>query len=200
MTRRSFTTTFVFLSLIGLAGLLSTGCRTGKAVYSHDATVDFATVRSYAWATGSIPPQVASIVDFDYIDPRVRQGVDEELAAKGLRKATVATADVLLTYRLALTGEVSPKDLSGQMKRGPSGESARFIWTWDEYDLVGQEFVDGVLQVGMVGRESGKLIWWGSISTPIDIYEDMQRQRGVLRRVITKLLAPYPGRTTNAHE
>ncbi len=193
MTRRSFSLATVCCCLLGLSGLLLTGCRSAKSVYSHDAQMDFATVRSFAWATESIPPQVAGIVDFDYVNPRIHQGVEEELVARGLRLATVETADILLTYRLALTGDVSPLDLSGQMNRTAAGETKRFIWAWDEYDHVGQEFVDGVLQVGMVARTSGKLIWWGSISTPVAIYEDMQRERGILRRLIAKLLAPYPG-------
>jgi hypothetical protein len=193
MKKSLFPVAPISLLILGISGLLLTGCRTAKPLYSHDATVDFAAVRSYAWATETIPPQVANIVDFDYVDPRIRKGVDEELTAKGLTRAAVSSADLLLSYRLVLTGDVSPQDLSGQMTRSPAGGSSRFIWAWDRYDLVGDEYVKGVLQVGMVSRESGNLVWWGSISTPVAIYEDMQRERGKLRRLIGKLMTPYPG-------
>jgi len=74
--------------------------------FASDPQADFSDMKTYAWDDGPNfqLPHGDSIVDGHYIDERVRAAVDRALEGKGIHKAPVGGAAMLVSYRTGDTG------------------------------------------------------------------------------------------------
>ena len=78
------------------------GCSTMQITSDYDPSANFADLRSYNW----IPePQKVSgdpKIDNPFIERRIRDAVDKQLAAQGYEKRSSGTPDFLIGYQVAI--------------------------------------------------------------------------------------------------
>jgi hypothetical protein len=148
---------------------LLAGCATTWTVDRFEAAeADVAGQRSFAWKPGDVgtPTEVPAAIIAD-TEARVREAVVDELLRKGYAEsAQLADADLVVTYQVAGTrrfvlseerrvGAPSPNELltPGGMPLPPAS------------DLPREQVVrDGTVLLFVENRESGRLVWRGSIT------------------------------------
>lgn len=148
---------------------LLAGCATTWTVEHFEAAeADVAGLRSFVWKPGDIgtPTEVSAAVIAD-AEARVREAVVGELLRKGyVEAAQAADADLVFTYQVAGTrrfvlsderrvGAPSPNELltPGGMPLPPASELPRE-----------QVVRDGTVLLFVEDRESGRLVWRGSVT------------------------------------
>jgi hypothetical protein len=172
-----------------LAGLaLAAGCAIIPAGGSQIAVrtkaypwVDLAAERTWAWAARPASlPRLGTDEQAQLVDWRVRQAVERGMASRGYVQASDTTADLLVTYRIAVT-DASTDTVSGYLEYRAQGG------TGDMGDaFVGYE--RGTLTIEMWERTSQRIAWRGAASAVV--HEDGSGER--VDAAVAKLLAELP--------
>lgn len=90
MNKRSF--------IFSGAAMLLAGCSSVAVNRDYDSTVDFSSLKTFAWLHEVQPETGNPRLDNDLYDTRIRAAVEAELRLKGLVNVDKAEADVLVAY------------------------------------------------------------------------------------------------------
>lgn len=117
--------------------------------FASDPQAQFSGIKTWAWFDEIEVPRGGGTVDGQFIDQRVRQAVEADLAKKGLRPATEGRPDIYVAYTV---------DVNGLFTRDRWGS---YSW-WAPYAYHGVETRKiGALALDI--READrKLIWRGA--------------------------------------
>ena len=174
----------------------------GAAARAQDVSVDFergrdfSKFKTYTWADG-VPAKNP------LIDRQVMANIEEQLAAKGLRRVEEG-GDLSVLYFIATDRDVfvtasrwsTTGDWAGQMRSGISVRSQ----TWD--------VEVGTLVVCLSDASDKQLLWRGSASTMFDkrsrntnvmeaMAEDARKAEKRVRKSVTKMFKQYPAAKPN---
>src|SRR5215475_3723286 len=164
------------MRLIALTGFL---CLCGAAVaqdvhFDYDRTADFNAYRTYQWAE----PKSGQASD-QLMDQNIKRAVDEQLAAKGLRRVDSGGA-LQVTYRGAVNHEKQFNGFGG----GPR---------WSGFGQVNTSTIDvGKLIIEMFDPAKNQLVWRGDAEKTLDIKKDPDKNYRSLEKAMTKLFKNYP--------
>jgi hypothetical protein len=84
----------LFACSASVAVALALGCAGPEVRYDYDASANFAGLRTYDWYAAPARPGIKN----PFMDARVRQAVEAELASRHLQKEMSADPDFLVTY------------------------------------------------------------------------------------------------------
>lgn len=166
----------VFLLLL----LLAAGCSAIYDVsYDYDREADLTQLGSYDWLP--IPKEVEAD---DLVVGRVKRAVNEEMAAKGIRKTTTAP-DFLIAMHAGSEEKVTQRDwgytYSSYWHRG-GGRSRTF------------RYQEGTLVLDFVDAGTNQLIWRGQAKGFVDRNSKPKKEDKLVDEAVRKILKNFPPR------
>lgn len=142
------------LRFVALVAVLTATLRcAGKPeiTFAWDRAASFANLKTYAWYADPKfqMPHGGSIVDGRFVDERVRQAVERDLAKKGYAKSTDGNADLYVSYATSAEGVAS------QDKFGSYDWWTMTIYVGGKYQKKGSLTLD-------IRDRGQKLVWRGA--------------------------------------
>jgi hypothetical protein len=173
------------LVAVPLAALV--GCASKPALRvsaERSAATDFAAYRTYRWASAA--PEVdleRARSGRELLDWRIRNGIENQLAARGYEQVQSGKADLIVAYHLDLreknTGSVGDY-IRYRESGGEEGMQEAYVFGYQEGTLV-IEAVDGATR---------RLVWH-SAAAPL-LNPDVQQDR--VRDAVQRMMERFPAR------
>ncbi len=146
--------------------------------YNFAAGTDFTKFKTYKWVAaegGSHPDQL--------INDQIKQAVDSQLILKGLTKTDSDTADLYVTYQVAVNQEKQWDAMGmGRPVRYGGGMGTATSTTINV----------GTLDVSMFDTGEKKLVWRGNATKTLNPSKDPAKNQKNLQKAVAKLLKNYP--------
>jgi hypothetical protein len=179
----------LFLAFAGLL-LMATAAEAQDVRYNFDKNTDFSKFKTYKWVTVKDTPKLN-----DLVDKQIKEGVDAQLATKGLVKTEDEKADLLVAYQAAIGQEKQFSSYSsgwgygsgwGGGWYGPGGMASTTTTGQTDTIYVGQ------LGVDMYDPANKDLVWRGIATKTIDEKAKPEKQQKNLDKALKKLFKNYP--------
>ncbi|MBK5097868.1 MAG: DUF4136 domain-containing protein [Gemmatimonadetes bacterium] len=162
------------------------GCGGGISTNTDwDQSTDFSAFSTYSWF------DARSTGANDINSGRIRQAVDSQLAAKGLRKVS-SGGDLAVSYQVSSQERSSYSTMStgwggGYGMMGPTmgmgmGSSTTTQTTWQE----------GTLVLGMFDGATRKQLWHGTATTDLDQNSSPDDRTRTINEAVSKMLEDFP--------
>ena len=173
------------LALVALAA-----CNPYTIKYDFDPAAPLATYKTFDWykpkkdRVGDAPPRMAG-----FTDGRVRDAVERELSAKGLRRETSADPDLLLDYFPVYQNRSYTTHT--RVGFGTGG------WGWGARTSIGSSqrhrYKEGTIVLQMVDAKSNKLVWEGTAEGALtDLAGRPEEAQEAIAKAVKDLLAEFP--------
>ncbi|MEI6860232.1 MAG: DUF4136 domain-containing protein [Shewanella sp.] len=176
--------------IVALVALALSACSTLKTSSDYDPAANFNDVKTYAWIVKKTKDNTYQLDGL--MNQRIRASVDRQLAAKGISLTDVETADILVNYLTKVDKKINVDTFSTSYGYNPYygrrwgyGGSINTQTTVREYEV-------GTLILDMVNRETGKLIWRGSVADTIRDQNTPEERIEVINHAISEILVHYP--------
>jgi hypothetical protein len=179
------------LSLLAIALLLAVAQNAfGQDVrYNFDQSTDFSKFKTYKWVELKDAAQVNDITD-----KQIRDGIDAQLAAKGLTKTDSDSADLFVGYQAAVSQEKEFTSYSTDWGYGAGWGRGWYGSGMGSTTTTGQTstIYIGQLAVDMYDSANKDLVWRGLASKTLDAKAKPDKQQKNLTKALTKLFKNYP--------
>jgi hypothetical protein len=158
--------------------LAATTAQAQRITYDFDKATDFSRLTRYAWVRGT-----------ELADPlnhaRVIEAVDDQLAAKGLRRVRDGEApDVLVAYHATFERGVQLTGIS-------TGWGPYRVGGWSGLART-EKYLTGTLVVDVIDAASRTIIWRGTARKEVDADADPERRSRNITRAAQRLFQRYP--------
>jgi len=156
--------------------------------YNFDKNADFSTFKTYKW----VALKGATPVD-DLVDKQIKDGIDAQLATKGLTKVDGDDANLLIGYQTAVGTEKQFTSYDSGWGYGP-GWYGRGWYGGGGGMTTGQTstIYNGQLAVDMYSSAGHDLVWRGVVSKTLDPKAKPDKRQKNLTKALTKLFKNYP--------
>ena len=158
-----------FCFLLALAG----GALAQKVNVDFDRGTDFSKYKTYAWSKGT--PAANPM-----IHQRIIDGIDAQLAAKGLRKVE-SNPDLVVVYHAATDTQVSVSTWGG----GPLGG-----WRMGSGTATVNKVPVGELVVDIGDVQAKKFVWRGTASSTVS--SKQEKNEKYLNTALTRMFQNFP--------
>lgn len=168
------------------------GCSTMQISSDYDASTNFVGLKTYNW----IPePKKASgdpRIDDPFIERRIRNAVDNQLAAQGYEKLAAGTPDFLVGYHVALDKKLAVSTMNEYygVVVGPRWHHSTPRWYGSETYVY--DYDEGSLILDIIEAGSRKLIWRGFAIARVDTTASAERKTKRINEAVQKILAQFP--------
>jgi hypothetical protein len=146
--------------------------------FDYDRSVNFNAYKTYHW----IDHNQVQIGD-QLLDRDIKRAVDEQLAAKGLRRVDNG-GDLLVGYQAGISQE---KQFDGFGSWGP-----RWLGNWGDTRVTTSTIDIGKLTIGLFDPITKQLVWRGYASKTLDIKKNPDKNYSNLEKAMAKLFKSYP--------
>ena len=170
-------------AIIALAFLLFGYPVLGQKVdVKYDKTVDFSKYKTYTWAEGVRAKN-------PIVDQQITQLIEQQLAARGLTKAT-ADGDIQLLYVAAIDLDLQMTGLTWSNASNPMGSFATIGPPMDVRR--------GMLVVDMMDKKTERYLWRATAKETLthapsgDMAKDAQRVEKLVKKAVEKMFKKYP--------
>jgi Domain of unknown function (DUF4136) len=137
---------------------------------------DFSKYHTYKWVTIAGAAQPNQIVDAE-----IKQSIDQQLAAKGLTKATGDKADLYVGYQTAV---------DQQKQWNAYGEGGR--WMGGMATATSSTINIGTLVVDLYDPSTKQLVWTGQATKTLDPSNNQEKNQKNLDKAMAKLFKNFP--------
>lgn len=158
----------------------------------YDASANFADLKTYDWIA---EPQKATgdfRIDAPFIERRIRDAVDNQLAVQGYEKQSSATPDFLVGYHVALNKKLAVTTMNEYYGTviGPRWHHSTPRWYGSETYVY--DYDEGSLVVDVIEAGGRKLIWRGSAIARVDTTASAERKTKRINEAVKRILAQFP--------
>lgn len=169
-----------------IAGLIA-GCSSVSVQQDFDTSVDFSSLKSFAWLHTEQPQIGDPRIDNDLNDKRIRSAVNSALLTKGVQEADRAQADFMVVYYIDYKRKLSSGSVSVGVGRGSYGRygSAGLSSGVSEYE-------QGLLTIDILDPNNEKMIWRGVGTRTISESSSPQKTVEIFNEVVDKILEKFP--------
>lgn len=146
--------------------------------YNAMPGTDFAKFKTYKWVTvegATHPDQI--------VEQQIKQSIDSTLSGKGLTKTEDDTADLYVTYQVAVNQEREWNAYGGGMGWRMGGGMASATSTTINI---------GTLGVDIYEPAAKQLVWRGSATKTLDTKASPEKRQKNIDKAVTKLLKNFP--------
>lgn len=174
-----------FLVVLGAVAL--SGCSSVTVSRDYDRNIDFSALKTYAWKHAEQPDTGNPRIDNDLIDNRIRQAIDESLAAKGFSLAKGGDADILVAYFIDYKQRIGGSSVSFGIGGGRHGRYGGI-----GYDTAINDYEEGHLTIDFIDPGNEKNIWRGVGKRTS--YDDSSPERitKIVNKAVSRILAKFP--------
>jgi hypothetical protein len=172
--RNTLHSTLLLLIILSLASIT----QAQKITTDYDHSTNFSNYHTYAWTEGTRAKD-------DLMDQRIRDNIDQQLAAKGLQKVTdPEKADVLVAYDAAVGQQQQLNTMGmggwGYGWRGGGGMTTTTV----------ENIPVGTLAVKLGDNKTHKVVWRGTASGTLSTKPEKVTQ--MIQKSVQKMFAKYP--------
>jgi hypothetical protein len=159
--------------------LLGTIAAAQSATYDFDRTVNFASLKTYAWARGAE-------LDDQLNHRRIVRAIENQLALKGMTQVEPGVKpDVLVAYYASF-------DRNLQINAYASGFAGPRFGGFRSGTATTQEIVTGTLVVDVMAPHSKMIIWRGLASSDIDPAAKPEKREKNINKAAARIFKNYP--------
>ena len=176
-----------FIVTLGTFALAGSIAQAQDVKYNYATGTDFAKFKTYRWIDLPTAEKPDAL-----LDQQIRDAIDANLAKKGLTKAPGETADVLVTYQMAVTQERQWNAYStGGYGYGGYG------WRYGGMGGGTTTATSSTLNVGTLAFDiydtsAKKLVWKGTATKTLNPSKDPKKNQERLQKAMDKLLKNFP--------
>lgn len=173
---------------------LFSGCASNGASVDFDPSVDFSSIKTFAWSSSTDEATNKSKTATPLVHQRVHESIEANLKAKGMQSVDAATADMLVTYHLsvAVTGHTSSSVSVGVGRsRGGSGTRSS-IGISGSVPVGGRTVQEGTMVIVLIDTKTNSVIWEGSSSRQLSRSSTPESQQALVNEVVNEILANFP--------
>ena len=175
-------------NFIVATGLLAVGAGPALAQdvkHNYVPGTNFAAFKTYRWIdlpNAEKPDQI--------VDQQIRTAIDNNLAKKGLTKATGETADVLVAYQVAVTQE---RQWNAYSTGGYGyGGGWRYGGMGGTTTATSSTLNVGTLAFDVYDTTVKQLVWKGTATKTLNPSKDPKKNQERLQKAMDKLLKNFP--------
>jgi hypothetical protein len=171
--------------------LLFVGCSTVRVSHDYDPGVNFAGMRTFAWADEKQPETGDIRLDDPLLDRRIRTAVDQTLRKKGFAPVDRGTADFLVAYQLGVQRAIRSDNVQTGF-RFSTGSRGRYGSVGISTGTNIQSYDKGTLFIDVLDPENGSLLWRGKGTDSVSEHSDQKRRTEKIREAVEKILGQFP--------
>ena len=165
--------------------LLAVGCSSISVSTDFDNQVDFTKLTTYSWMAA--PEEPASDIQRELatnslIEGRVKRAVDEQLAAKGIRKTT-QDPDMLVAFHTGVQDKVNVQSW---------GYGYGWGWGAGVGNVSTVHYQEGSLILDFIHPETKKLVWRGVAKKVVPERTTPEKSEKAIREAVQRILEKYP--------
>lgn len=180
---RGLKSTAFALGLVAASGCATTTMSVGSHVQDD---LNMAQYHTYDWGPADALPSGDSRLDNDpSFKDHLEGAVEQALAAKGIARATAATADLLIHYHANIDTRIDVNRT--EREYGYCQGTACDSWV--------VQYEAGTLVLDVIDRRTNRLIWRGwaqdSVEEPLN---DRDRMNEAINEAVTGMMARFPRR------
>ncbi|NKB34883.1 MAG: DUF4136 domain-containing protein [Pseudomonadales bacterium] len=193
------------IATLTLVLALLTGCSSDLEIGSDfDESVDFSTYSSYRWHDGNeFNLTSRRYLASDLADQRIRNNVNDELSAKGIRLRENGPVDFLVNYTVVTADRVDIDSYNtysgyapGWQLGGYSGVSGsyRYGYAYGRMQTTTQtsEVVQGTLVLDFIGPNDNILVWRGIAEGQLDPTANQREREALISEAVARILDGFP--------
>jgi hypothetical protein len=184
-----------------LAGFLITmliSCTAMEVTTDFDPSVDFTVFKTYRWAQLSADKPQGYSSDYKFLDARIRQAVDRQLATKGYAPRITGTPDFLVRYHVWLETKISDDEYAQwgnwAHRIGTVDQARRPSYTTyggDSENSVRQQD-EGNLLLIISDAHTNRILWRGSAQTRVNKSENQKAKEKKINEAVKRILVKFP--------
>lgn len=186
----------LILAVISLSAL--SACSSMKSSSDYDPAINFSEIKTFAWVEQKSEDNSYHLDGL--MDQRVRAAVDNQLSQKGLKLTNAETADVLVNYLTKVDKKINVDTFNTNYGYNPYGYGYNpygYGYGWGMSRAMNtqttvREYEVGTLILDMVDRESGRLIWRGTVADTIRNDNTPNERVGIVNEAVASMLMAYP--------
>jgi hypothetical protein len=167
--------------------ILLAGCSSVTVSRDYDSSLDFSSLKTFAWQHDEQPKVGASRIDNDLLDERIRTATEDLLSKKGFQRVDRAEADFLIVYHRDYRSRLSGSSFSAGVGGGSYGRHGGVGYSSDisEYD-------QAILTIDMLNPQDENLIWRG-VGTRIAYNgSSPKKMTKLVNEWVAKILKKFP--------
>jgi len=156
--------------------LLAAGCSGITVNHDYDSDVDFTSLKTFDWMPdpgGALGSMQEVMTSSSLIEKRIKEAVDTQLAAKGLRLVE-KSPDFRVVYYLSVKEKLRDWGIT--------------------YDGRVREIQQGTLVIDFVDPRSMEIIWRGVARRTLDTNPTPEKMQKNINEAVKKLLQNFPPR------
>ncbi len=176
--------------IILAAALALSACSTLKSSSDYDPNVNFSGIKNYAWVVQKNDDATYQLDGL--MEQRVKNAVDAELQLKGMVKTEESQADVLVNYFTKVDKKINVDTFNTNFGYNPYYGPG---WGWGgnmNTQTTVREYEVGTLIVDLISKETGKLIWRGSVADTVRETNTPEERIEVVNNAIAQMMQAYP--------
>lgn len=182
----------LFAIIIVSAASLLSGCAIMDPITvntDYDPSTNFSEFHTYNWFPN--PQKTTGGSGNTFLDSRIREAVEHQLALRGYEKQTTGTPDFLVNYHVVVKGVLNVRtmhDLYGYGPRYRRGRGAG-IGTSTTYVREAQE---GTLFLDFLNPQTQALLWRGTAQAYVDSSIKPPERQARIQRAVGLVLDQFP--------
>jgi hypothetical protein len=174
--------------IVLVAVVVLSGCGSGISVnQDYDVNARFEDYTTYDWVPMPDPkPGNArtAVRRNDLLDKRIRNAVNDELAAKGLVQNS-ASPDLLVVYHVDVQDRVQVTDWGYRY--------SDYYWGWGGREIDVYNYKEGTLIIDLIDAGTKNLVWRGAGQKALDEGNRTPEQvDATIRKVVGAIMEKYP--------
>ncbi len=169
------------------AVLLLAGCSSVSVTRDYDDSVDFLSLKTFAWQHATQPETGNPRIDNDLMDERVRSAVDAQLAEKGFLLVPKEEADYLVAYFVEYKQRIGGSSVSfgvGGSNHGRYGGVG--------YNTAVSDYDEGHLTIDIIDPASDKNIWRGVGRRTTYEGSSPKKMTKIINTSVSRILGKFP--------
>lgn len=180
--------------LVSVLMLFAASCSTLEVSSNFNPKTDFSRLKTYAWLNDVDHPSSNVRVNNELVRNSVREGIEEDLAAKGFIKSEQRdTADFLVTWFGAIEQKLKVENINnfyapygyGTLYRDPYWNSNPTVTKTKAYE-------EGSLIIDFLDPKHQALLWRGTGKDRIEAGQPPETVKRKLKESVRMILANFP--------
>jgi hypothetical protein len=168
------------------------GCSGANVKRDYDPSVDFQTLKTYAWHPQAGKDAVQSLDNTSLLDARVRGAVESALGKKGLQPGADAPPDAWVTYHYVVEKYA---DERGGVRTGVGiGGGSRGTFGGVSIGVGSGGYVDEqeTLTIDLLDPKTDKLLWRGFVRQPLERVSNPDKASLRVNKTVEAILSKFP--------
>ena len=179
---------YVYRLLLACSVVTLSACSTMTIESNHDASADFSNLKTYAWVSREKRDPILTRINDEFVESRVQQAVNDQLATKGYQMQTSGTPDFLVSYyaslrtKLRVTTDYEGYREPSESLSGSSGRTRTRAYDFDQ----------GLLVLDIVDADTNELMWRGRAKDAVALSWSQQKKTAKITEAVQKMLSQFP--------